>query len=158
MMCPKDIYQAHLDKAGQAILDYDFSTVLDMVHYPSFIETDDVTLRIPDRESYLPSIKSLRDNFAKRGVTAYYRICREAVFAHDDPNRIEGIHEVYALSGATPVLDPYLTQMSLILRDGKWLGAGLRSATSNKHWQLVKHPEPIKASPVPETALKETQI
>jgi len=119
MMCPKDIYQAHLDKAGQAILDYDFSTVLDMIHYPSFIETDDVTLRIPDRESYLPSIKSLRDNFAKRGVTAYYRICREAVFAHDDPNRIEGIHEVYALSGATPVLDPYLTQMSLILRDGK---------------------------------------
>jgi len=118
MMCPKDIYQAHLDKAGQAILDYDFSTVLDMVHYPSFIETDDVTLRIPDRESYLPSIKSLRDNFAKRGVTAYYRICREAVFAHDDPDRIEGIHEVYALSGATPVLDPYLTQMSLILRDG----------------------------------------
>ena len=158
MMCPKDIYQAHLDKAGQAILDYDFSTVLDMVHYPSFIETDDVTLRIPDRESYLPSIKSLRDNLTKRGVTAYYRICREAVFAHDDPNRIEGIHEVYALSGATPVLDPYLTQMSLILRDGAWLGAGLRSATSNTHWQMIKHPKPIKASPVPETALKETQI
>ena len=156
-MCPKDIYQAHLDKAGQAILDYDFSTVLDMVHYPSFIETDDVTLRIPDRESYLPSIKSLRDNFAKRGVTAYYRICREAVFAHDDPNRIEGIHEVYALSGATPV-EPCLTQMTLIHRGGKWLGAGLRSATSNTHWQMIKHPEPIKASPVPETALKETQI
>ena len=158
MMCPKYIYQAHLDKAGQAILDYDFSTVLDMVHYPSFIETDDVTLRIPDRESYLPSIKSLRDNLTKRGVTAYYRICREAVFAHDDPNRIEGIHEVYALSGATPVIEPCLTQMTLIHRGGKWLGAGLRSATSNTHWKMIKHPEPIKASPVPETALKETQI
>ena len=139
-------------------MDYDFSTVLDMVHYPSFIETDDVTLRIPDRESYLPSIKSLRDNLTKRGVTAYYRICREAVFAHDDPNRIEGIHEVYALSGATPVIEPCLTQMTLIHRGGKWLGAGLRSATSNTHWQMIKHPKPIKASPVPETALKETQI
>ena len=158
MMCPKDIYQAHLDTAGQAFWKVDFSKVLDMIHFPSFVEADDANLHMLTPESYLPSLKSLRDNLTKRGVTAFYRICREAIFAHDDPNRIEGIHEVYALSGATPVLDPYLTQMSLIHRDGKWLGAGLRSATSNTHWQLVKHPEPIKASPVPETALKETQI
>ena len=158
MMCPKDIYQAHLDTAGQAFWKVDFSKVLDMIHFPSFIETDDANLHMLTPESYLPSLKSLRDNLTKRGVTAFYRICREAIFAHDDPNRIEGFHEVYALSGATPVLDPYLTQMSLIHRDGKWLGAGLRLATSNTHWQLVKHPEPIKASPVPETALKETQI
>ena len=157
MMCPKDIYQAHLDTAGQAFWKVDFSKVLDMIHFPSFIETDDANLHMLTPESYLPSLKSLRDNLTKRGVTAYYRICREAVFAHDDPNRIEGIQEVYALSGATPVIEPCLTQMTLIHRDGAWLGAGLRSATSNTHWQMIKHPEPIKASPVPETALKETQ-
>jgi len=157
MTCPKDIYQAHINTVGQALWDRDFSTVLDHLHYPCFVETDDATLHIHTRESYLPSLKSLRDNLTRRGVTAYHRICREAVFTHDDPNRIEGIHEVYALSGATPVIEPCLTHMTLIYRDEKWLGAGLCSATSNKHWQLVKHPEPIKASPVPETALKETQ-
>ena len=157
MTCPKDIYQAHINTVGQALWDRDFSTVLDHLHYPCIVETDDATLHIPTRESYLPSLKSLRDNLTRRGVTAYHRICREAVFTHDDPNRIEGIHEVYALSGATPVIEPCPTHMTLIYRDEKWLGAGLCSATSNKHWQLVKHPEPIKASPVPETALKETQ-
>ena len=157
MLSAKDIYQAHLDELGQAFWDMDFSTVLDMIHFPSFIETDDVTLHIPDPASYLPSLKSLRDNLSTRGVTAYHRICREAIFAHEDPNRIEGIHEVYALSGATPVLEPYLTQMSLIHRDGKWIGAGLRTATSNKQWQIIKHPKPDQGSPAPAADHKETQ-
>jgi len=157
MMCPKDIYQAHLDAVGQALWDMDFSTVLDHLHYPCFIETDDATLHIPTRESYLPSLKSLRANLTRHGVTAYYRICREAIFAHEDPNRIEGIHEVYALSGATPVIEPCLTQMTLIQRDEKWLGAGLRAATSNTHWQLIKHPEPKNGSPAATAELKETQ-
>ena len=58
MMCPKDIYQAHLDTAGQAFWKVDFSKVLDMIHFPSFIETDDANLHMLTPESYLPSLKS----------------------------------------------------------------------------------------------------
>jgi len=156
MLSPKDIYQAQLDELGQAYWDMDFSKVLDMIHFPSFVETDDLTLHLPDRESYLASLISQRDNLTMRGATAYHRICRDAVVAHDDPHRIEGIHEVYALQGATLVMDPYLTQMSLVYKNGAWLCTGLRSATTNKNLKIVKHPEPTTGSPAPEAALKET--
>lgn len=135
-----DIYQAHLDAVSEALWAREFDTLLEHIHFPSFIETDDEMLRIDTPDAYLPSLGSFRRKLETLGATAYHRLCREAVFANDDPNRIEGVHETFALNGATPVMQPYLNHMTLIRIDGRWRGAGIRSATSNTIWQIIKHP------------------
>jgi hypothetical protein len=142
MMSAQDIYQAHLDAVSEALWEHDFERVLDHISFPSFLETDDALLRINNREAYLPSLKTFRKTLQRLGATAYHRLCREAAFAPEDPNRIEGIHETYALAGTRPVLPPYLNQMTLVHKAGRWLGAGLRSATQNAQSMIITHPEP----------------
>ena len=135
------IYQAHLDAVSEALWARDYDRLLEHIHFPSFVETDDEVLRIDTPESYLPSVKSFRRKLDQHNATAYHRICLEAVFATDDPTRIEGMHKTYALSGATPVMTPYLSQMTLVHMDGKWLGAGIRAATDNARWHIIHNPK-----------------
>ncbi len=134
------IYQAHLDAVSEALWTRDFDRLLEHIHFPSFVETDDELLRIETPESYLPSVRSFRRKLDQHGATAYHRICLEAVFATDDPTRIEGMHKTYALMGATQVMEPYLNQMTLVNMDGNWLGAGIRAATDNARWHIITHP------------------
>lgn len=135
-----NIYQAHLDAVSHALWARDFDGLLEHIHFPSFVETDDEMLRIATPESYLPSVRRFRRKLDQHCATAYHRVCLEAVFASDDPDRIEGMHKTYALNGATPVMDPYLSQMTLMRKDGKWLGAGIRAATDNTRWQIINTP------------------
>lgn len=146
MLTAQDIYQTHLDAVSTALWSWNFEHLLDHIRFPSFMETDDELLRMDKREDYLPSLHSFRKKLQNHGATAYHRICREAMFASDDPNRIEGIHETYALAGATPVMEPYLNHMTLVHQNGRWLGAGIRAAASNKDWMIIKHPEPASGS------------
>lgn len=147
MSSAQDIYQTHLDDVSAALWARDYDKLLSYIAFPSFIETDDDILRMETPQDYMPSLKSFRSKLDMHGTTAYYRICREAVIAHDDPNRIEGIHETFVLNGTTPVMEPYLNHMTLICTDGVWLGAGIRAATKNTRWKIINPPAHRNSSP-----------
>ncbi|MEZ5713786.1 MAG: hypothetical protein R3D85_00585 [Paracoccaceae bacterium] len=134
-----DIYQAHLDTVSQALFRGDFDAVTALMHYPSAMETDDDWVCIDSAPALLPSLRSFRETLSRLGVTEYHRICRGADFAQDDPDRIEGLHETYALRHAVPAMPPYLNRMTLIRRDGIWLGAGIRAAARNTDWTIIQH-------------------
>ena len=155
MLSAKDIYQAHLDCVSKALWERSYEAILDLIRFPSFVETDTEVLKIDSRECYLPSLISLRETLDRFGVTAYHRLCREAVFTSDDPNRIEGIHETFPLTGTTPVIEPYLNHMTLVQQDGLWQSAGLRSATQNTNWLMIKHPEPSNGPTAQEAETQE---
>lgn len=146
MQSAREIYQAHLDAVSVAFWEKDYNTMLSHILFPSFMETDDELIQMETPDDYRPSLHSFRRKLDRHGATAYHRLCRDAVFAADDPKRIEGVHETFALNGATPVMPPYLNQMTLVERDGRWLGAGIRAAVRNIDWHIIKNPTHTKRS------------
>ena len=157
MQTAHDIYQARLDAVSRAFWERDFDSVLAGWAFPSFIETDDTVLRLKTPEDYLPTITNFRNSIESYGATAYFRVCREALFSPDDPNRIEGVHEAYVLNGAVPVVDPYLSHSTLIRQDGKWLCVAMRGAVKNKPLTFITNPKPKLGGASATAPHKETQ-
>ncbi|GIT92276.1 hypothetical protein JANAI62_27330 [Jannaschia pagri] len=138
------IYQAFLDHTSQAAWDRDFETVADAMAYPHYIGTRGREVTVPDRASLITLARDFRDNLHTLGATAYYRICRGATFGGDAQDQINGLHETFVLRGATMLLTPFTGTMTLILRNGTWHGAGIRSDVRNADLR-------INAAPLPHT-------
>lgn len=134
----RDIYQAHLDIVGRALFAHDFDTVCAMMSYPSRMETVDAEIVLETPEDYIPSLEAFYDNIKALGAREYHRICRRAEFTSPAQDRIKGVHATYILSGAAPLLPPYENHMTLVLQDGRWLGAGIRAGVSNTKGNIIR--------------------
>ncbi|AHM05870.1 hypothetical protein roselon_03626 [Roseibacterium elongatum DSM 19469] len=108
-----------------------FEAVAEIMHYPQRVETRDGGVHYAAPHQMREAASEFRAFLSRMGATSYHRIAKHATFADGDRTRIEGAHTTHILRGGNYAVEPFTSHLTLVLRDGVWLGAGLRSAISN---------------------------
>ena len=132
------IYQDWLDSIADAFWKSDFSAVADAMNYPHYMRTSDGEVYFDTPEKQAQAARDFRRYLVSMGAKAYMRLCAKAEFSpeHQD-EKIRGIHTTYVLRGGTYVIPPYSNKMTLVLRQGRWLGAGTEAACSNHECTIL---------------------
>jgi hypothetical protein len=132
---PLIIYQAFLDRMGEAVLAGDADTFLRHIFLPHRIITESETILIED----MTTSRRHFDGFAKalksQGVDSYARIAKSAELV--EPDRIRGAHEAFMTSGGKLVAPRFENETELILRDGIWGSVRTRHFTRFVAWPDV---------------------
>ncbi|SDY91399.1 hypothetical protein SAMN05444004_10478 [Jannaschia faecimaris] len=127
-----DIYQAHLDKVSRLLWDGDAESVANMLYYPHVIHLPEADRVISNPAEQSKDAEAFRESLSALGATAFHRLCREARFDPDTPDRIIGVHTTYVMHGGSYLTDPYDCAMSLLKQtDGRWLADAIRVSVRN---------------------------
>jgi hypothetical protein len=143
------IYQSHLDIVSQAFWERDWDTICDHLAPRNSLRTLDAAYATQNHTEMRMSYQSLRNSIEIAGAQAYHRICLEADFECDAGTRIIGRHRTYVLSGRTSVLPPYESDMTLELKDHRWIGVAIFGRFKNTDLTAIS-PDLLKKRGHPE--------
>jgi hypothetical protein len=121
------IYQTHLDQVSDLLWARRLKELSEFMAYPHQMRCKDGRQMIVSPGDLIAVARQACASLERVGATAYHRICCEADFALDDPDRIDGRHMVFVLNGAEYAIAPYEAEMTLRRFDGVWLGTGIVS-------------------------------
>lgn len=124
-------YQTFLDTSAALMMRGDYKELATYFHYPNRIETLDGMMDFHKAEDTIVAIKEFEAYIRRSGGSDFLRVCREARFTDEDRTTMTGQHETYILKGATYVVQPYLNEMTLIWKDGRWQGKTFRALAVN---------------------------
>ena len=130
------IYQYHLDSVSQLIWDRDFEGVTALMTYPHELATARGVTVVDRPETMVDWAREFRAHLDQLGATSYHRVAVAAAISGEDESEISGFHRVYVLSGATHLVDPYISEATLKLRDGVWLGSGVRAVLRSTRYPV----------------------
>ncbi|MGC1259711.1 MAG: hypothetical protein WA873_03520 [Jannaschia helgolandensis] len=130
------IYQYHLDSVSQLIWDRDFEGVTALMTYPHELATARGVTVVDRPETMVDWARKFRAHLDELGATSYHRVAVAAAISGEDESEISGFHRVYVLSGATHLIDPYISEATLKLRDGVWLGSGVRAVLRSTRYPV----------------------
>ena len=131
------IYQGWLDRIADALWSSDFRAVAAAMHYPHYMRTLDGEVLFDCAEKQTDAARDFRQYLSSMGARDYMRLCAKAHFVAGKNDEILGLHTTYVLRGGTYVIPPYSNTMTLILRDGQWLGAGTSAACTNHQCTIL---------------------
>ena len=140
MASAREIYQDYLDHVSRAVWQCHFNVVAEAMFYPHLMLTLDETRLIEGPEQLITELTGFRRCLSELGAREYHRICRRADYSASDATEIEGAHETFVLRGAQPVVGPYLNDMTLVLREGRWLARSNRSMIRNADAMILSIP------------------
>lgn len=132
----KGLYQTWLDKVAEATWSSDFATVGAAMTYPHVMQTADGEVFFDTAQKLIEAAADFRRYLTSIGAQAYMRLCTEASFAKDAA-RIDGRHMTYIMRGGSYLVPPFSNDMTLILAEGRWLGAGIRAGCTNHHCTIL---------------------
>ena len=130
------IYQHHIDSVSQLIWERDFESITTLMTYPHELATARGVTVVDRPETMVDWARDFRDNLDKLGATAYHRVAVAAAISGETEDEISGFHRVYVLSGATHLIEPYTSEATLKLRDGVWLGSGVRAVLRSTRYPV----------------------
>ncbi|MGB3689262.1 MAG: hypothetical protein WBA02_08180 [Jannaschia helgolandensis] len=130
------IYQYHLDSVSQLIWDRDFEGVTALMTYPHELATARGVTVVDRPETMVDWAREFRAHLDQLGATSYHRVAVAAAISGEDESEISGFHRVYVLSGATHLIDPYISEATLKLCDGVWLGSGVRAVLRSTRYPV----------------------
>ena len=107
------------------------------MHYPHYMRTLDGEVLFETAEKQEEGARDFRRYLSSMGAQDYMRLCAKAHFVAGKEDEIRGLHTTYILRGGTYVIAPYSNTMTLILREGQWLGAGTSAACTNHHCTIL---------------------
>jgi len=130
------IYQYHLDSVSQLIWDRDFEGVTALMTYPHELATARGVTVVDRPETMVDWAREFRAHLDELGATSYHRVAVAAAISGENESEISGFHRVYVLSGATHLIDPYISEATLKLCDGVWLGSGVRAVLRSTRYPV----------------------
>lgn len=131
-MTPREIYQAYLDEVSGNLWDGDGAGVARKLKYPHTIHLPEAERIISDPEAQTRDAAAFRESLAALRATAFHRLCRDARFDPDRPDRIVGSHTTYIIRGGSYMTEPYDCAMSLIWDEAQgWLADVIRVSVQN---------------------------
>ncbi len=115
----EEIYQVHLDRLSDALIQGDFDTFKDRISLPHQITTETDVIRVATEAE----MKDLFDRFAimyaNQGLTDFVRTVREAQFI--TPDEIIGTHISHQMRHGQRIMPPYPNRVRLVRdADGQW--------------------------------------
>lgn len=129
-----DIYQTFLDEMGAAVLAADSDAFAARIFLPHVIETENFRVLLESRENVVRQFHGFCRALRGHGVDAYIRIARRARF--DGPDRIEGEHETFLMSGSSLVVPRFSNTASL-----EWRGDIWGCTVSRHHARYIAWPD-----------------
>lgn len=141
---PMEIYQAFLDEGCRLIMDGHFDAVAERMVYPQTMETSDGALTYEGPEDMKQAAASFRDFLARMGTSDFHRICDMAE-VDASGTVISGEHTTYIIRGGQFAVPPYRNRMWLRHHEGRWRGAGIAAAVSNRVCTILA-PEQLQAA------------
>ncbi len=119
MTSPLALYQTALDAVSAAVLAGDFAAYLAMLDLPYLVRMADGDVVLTRPQELEPTFRALSQGLARRGVTHYERVAREAQFQRAD--RIIGRHFTHMIAGTDRIAPPHAASAALVRReDGRW--------------------------------------
>lgn len=116
MTSPLAIYQHALDAVSAAVLVGDFDAYLAMLDLPYLVRMSDADIVLGSPAELEPTFRALSLGLARRGVTHYERVAREAQFQRMD--RIVGRHFTHMIAGDQRITAPHAAAAALVRREG----------------------------------------
>jgi hypothetical protein len=116
MTSPLAIYQRALDAVSASVLSGDFAAYLAMLDLPYLVRLSDADIVLTRSEELEPTFRALSQGLARRGVTHYERVAREAQFQRMD--RIVGRHFTHMIAGGDRIAAPHASAAALVRREG----------------------------------------
>ncbi len=116
MTSPLAIYQRALDAVSVAVLSGDFTAYLAMLDLPYLVRLTDADIVLTQAAELEPTFRALSQGLARRGVSHYERVAREAQFQRMD--RIVGRHFTHMIAGTDRIAAPHASAAALVRREG----------------------------------------
>lgn len=129
------IYQDVLDISSAAILAGDFDTYLAAIHLPYLLHFLDGDIVIDAASDLRPSFHTLSEGMARRGVSHYERVARDAHFQGSE--RIVGRHSTHMIAEGSRVQAPHAAEAALVRVDGgSWRFTEATYPLASHDWPL----------------------
>ena len=118
-MNPLEVYQQAIDIVSRAVLADDFETYATCFDFPYLIRTADTHFVAHGPDDLEETFRTVARALARRGVTHYERIARDAEYVR--PDRIVGWHFTHMMRDGVRIIAPHASSQILVLRNGRWL-------------------------------------
>lgn len=131
-MNPLDIYQRALDIVSDTIVRGDFDLYAAQIDLPYLVITSNGRHLIAQTEDLRATFEALSQGLARRGVTHYERVAREADYVGRD--RIEGRHFTHLIVNGERILQPKAVRHTIVLRGYRWLFSDVYYPIDAPNW------------------------
>lgn len=129
------ILQTYLDEIAKAVMAGDFASYQAGVALPFHLVTHSANLTITTEAALREGFETFRAMLQTRRVTDYIRLVESSQFL--DPELMTGRYVTHLISGGMRVLDPFLSQITLRLVEGRWRAASITNALANSRWPFL---------------------
>lgn len=117
-MNPLTIYQQVITGMAEALLARDAGRLGAMFDFPYLVSGLQNHMVFRSLDELRPAVEVFFDSFARRGVTHYERVAREADYVR--PDRIVGWHYSHIIANGERLAPPRAAGEVLVRRDGRW--------------------------------------
>lgn len=137
------IYQDWLDRCDAAFWAEDHARLGAMMAYPHRFTTGDDARQFDHADELIASATGFRAHLRQSGVAQFYRVCSQARLLADGM-AIEGAHLTHIRTEDGYLIAPYVSRMTLVLRNGNWLCGRLNTAIAQRDIPLLNPPGPAR--------------
>ncbi|NEX47585.1 hypothetical protein [Pseudotabrizicola algicola] len=129
------ILQTYLDEIAAAVMAGDFAAYQTGVALPFHLVTHSANLTITTEAALREGFDAFRTMLQTQRVTDYIRLVEGAQCL--DPDLLSGRYVTHLISGGMRVLDPFHSQITLRLVEGRWRAASITNALANSRWPFL---------------------
>lgn len=125
------IYQSNLDHVSEALWRGDVPGILHHIALPNSMLTEDASFIINSPDEMVIVANDFHDHMVSLGADGYRRICISARYVSPSHDLIVGMHETRLQAGTSCIGQPYVSRMTLLLRQGHWQAVLLETSIKN---------------------------
>lgn len=133
-MTPDHIAQTYLDRISAAVMANDYADYRQGMTLPFHMITYASNITITTEDDLRDGFDAFRQLLQSQHVTDYIRLVSSA--EQMDADLITARYVTHLIAGAQRIIDPFHSQISLRLVEGRWVAASITNALSTSRWPL----------------------
>lgn len=131
------IYQTNLDRVSLAVWTRNLPMLLRHLAVPNRMTTIDTEIVLGSPEEVEITMNDLRDHLERTGAEWYERRCLKAGFVPVNSAMIVGQHITIIRKDGQPLVEPYLSHMTLMQIDGRWQATSCDTDAHNDNLNVI---------------------
>jgi len=101
---------------------------------PFYMTTHAANIAVTTEDALRDGFDSFRSLLQSQRVTDYIRLVNSA--EQLDTDLINARYATHLIAGSQRILDPFHSQITLRMTDGRWVAASISNALANSRWPL----------------------
>ncbi|MEJ6395468.1 hypothetical protein V8J82_19565 [Gymnodinialimonas sp. 2305UL16-5] len=128
----RDVFQDWLDRVGAAVMAGDYPTYAAAVCLPFTLITETTTTNVEDDETLHAGFAGYRQMLEDNGITHMVRLSSGVTPL--GAGLIVGNYTTHLLANSRPVMQPFVSSMTLRQQDGVWRATSIVNSLSSMAW------------------------